>query len=109
MSSGDRAKRRSGSRSASTSVGEEDKLGSVSGGAQSAAGGKEADLVVAVDVGKEDAPVLEVEQAGERSRLHHVLEEVLGRVVGGDAGGEYAWPARPRSFKRFRMTSAKTA
>ena len=71
-------------------VGEEDKLGSVSGGPQSTPGGEQAELVVPVDVGKEDSLVLEVEEAGERSRLHHVLKEELGRVVSGDAGGEYA-------------------
>ena len=58
-------------------------------------GGEQAELHAAVDVGEDTAPVLEVEQAGERSGLHHVLEEELGRVVGGDAGGQHASGAAP--------------
>ena len=76
-------------------VGEEDELGPVGSWPQSASSSEQAKLVVPVDIGKEDALVLEVEQARKRSRAHHVLEEVLGRVVRGDTGGEHAADSAP--------------
>ena len=42
-----------------------------------------------MDAGKENSLVLEIEQADEGLFLHHILEEELGGVVSGDAGGQY--------------------
>lgn len=76
-------------------VGEENELGLIGGGPQSAPHGEQAKFVVPVNVGEEDALVLEIEQARERSRIHHFLEEALGCFVGGDAGGEHAAGSAP--------------
>ena len=95
MSSGDSAKRRSGSRSASTARAKKTNSARSASTPQSESGGEQAELVVPMDVGKEDALVLEVEKARKRSRPHQVLEEAFGRVVGGDAGGEHAPRATP--------------
>ena len=56
---------------------------------------KRQNLIAAVNARKKILLVLEVEQAHKRLLLHHVLEEELGGVVGGDAGGQDAADAAP--------------
>ena len=71
-------------------MGEEREFGAVGSRLLAVTAGEQAELHSAVDIGEEAASVLEIEEAGQQFRLRDILEEVLGRVVGRDPGGEHA-------------------
>ena len=95
MSSAERVKRRSGSRRSSTAWAKKTNSALSAVGRRPRPAVKRQNLIAAVDVREEMPACSRSRKADERLLLHHVLEEELGGVVGGDAGGQDAANAAP--------------
>jgi len=71
-------------------VGKEDKIHGPGGSPTCRGHGQEAELVTTMNAREYSLGVFEVIQADKRTIVHQVLEEKLGRIVGGDTGRDNA-------------------